>query len=210
MFKKKSAFTILEIVVAIFIISIVTAISIPIIINDTKEATYISNWKKQFDETKYVFNLMKINDSQELEAAVMDGNPELIIYRYLLYMGVPLSTLVPADDYTLRGLDNKIIDKDSPYHIQYIAKKDSKTLVGFTLDKTCPDGEIVCGKIFFDINGEKGPNKLGVDVFGMEIHNLNLQVFGENQEIKKIKKDCSRFGSGAYCSIYYLRNGRFY
>ena len=207
---KKAGFTILEIIVLIFIISIFATITIPVVINDSKEAALISNWRMQVQDAKYFFSLIKMNNSEEVQKAFTDRNEREIFNLYLKYAGLENVEEVPLENYNLKSLNNKVIKEDSPYYIQRMIKKDDTTFIGFSPCKNCVDHEKICGKLFFDVNGMKGPNKLGVDVFGFDVRGDNLQIFGEDRDIKKVRKDCSRFGTGAYCSIYYLKGGKFY
>ena len=65
------------------------------------------------------------------------------------------------------------------------------------------------GLLMYDVNGIKSPNIWGKDVFGMYIYNDRFEPFGKSESVSKQKQDCSRAGTGLFCSNYYLLGGNF-
>ena len=56
-------------------------------------------------------------------------------------------------------------------------------------------------------NGKSSPNIWGKDVFGMNIYKDKLEPFGAAASNDEVEFDCSRQGTGMYCSSYYINNG---
>ena len=61
----------------------------------------------------------------------------------------------------------------------------------------------------YDVNGKKGPNVWGKDIFGLNIYNDKFEPIGKNEPINIQKQDCSKNGTGLFCSNYYLIGGHF-
>ena len=64
--------------------------------------------------------------------------------------------------------------------------------------------------MMFDMNGLKGPNMWGKDVFGLNIFiDGNITPLGSGWDIDDLKADCSTSGTGVACSHYYRIGGNF-
>ncbi len=58
-----------------------------------------------------------------------------------------------------------------------------------------------------DINGAKKPNKYGRDVFMFYRTDSGVKSFGYDKTLAQIKSDCSKSGTGNYCASRIMRNG---
>ena len=63
--------------------------------------------------------------------------------------------------------------------------------------------------MYIDINGVEKPNRVGQDVFFINIYKDRISALGSNKDYAKLKSNCSPIGNGLYCSEYYLLGGRF-
>ena len=63
--------------------------------------------------------------------------------------------------------------------------------------------------MYVDINGVETPNRIGQDVFFINIYKDRISALGSNKDYAKLKSNCSPIGNGLYCSEYYLLGGRF-
>ena len=61
------------------------------------------------------------------------------------------------------------------------------------------------GIIMYDVNGKHGPNIWGKDIFGLNIYNAKLEPLGKREDPVSIASDCSKQGTGVFCSIYILK-----
>ena len=52
-----------------------------------------------------------------------------------------------------------------------------------------------------DVNGKKGPNVWGKDVYGYNVYANKIEPLGKNEDPITIETDCSRQGTGVYCSF---------
>ena len=69
--------------------------------------------------------------------------------------------------------------------------------------------KLILGILMYDVNGKIGPNVWGKDIFGMNIYKDKLEPFGTSVSNDEVEFDCSRQGTGMYCSTYYLNGGSF-
>ncbi len=64
--------------------------------------------------------------------------------------------------------------------------------------------------MMFDMNGIKGPNIWGKDIFGINIYiDGKITPLGYDWNLEELKQDCSEHGSGVSCSHYYRIGGDF-
>ena len=64
--------------------------------------------------------------------------------------------------------------------------------------------------MMFDMNGLKGPNTWGKDIYGINIFtDGKITPIGTGWDLEDLKKDCSETGTGISCSHYYRIGGEF-
>ena len=61
--------------------------------------------------------------------------------------------------------------------------------------------------IYFDINGNKKPNKLGRDTFILIRDKSGIRPYGYNMDNAVIDTDCSKNGAGFYCAAKIMKDG---
>ena len=62
------------------------------------------------------------------------------------------------------------------------------------------------GLIMYDVNGKRGPNVWGKDVFGFNVYANKIEPFGKNEDPITLESDCSRQGTGVFCSFALLQD----
>lgn len=60
--------------------------------------------------------------------------------------------------------------------------------------------------IIFDINGDKGPNTFGKDIFALLYTDKGIIPSYRDATGSQINSDCSSSGTGYYCIMKYLQN----
>lgn len=209
-----NAFSFAEISIVVGLLLTTAILCIPFITNKTQEARIISGWKRTFAETKSNFEIFSINDFKAvqtlcriddsdrdeelfkiiapyLNAEFSDKNKDLKFYRYKFFGGAH-------------------IPKESIYFTDKLIYQESGSIAGFKwLTCRCTEKE-PCATAVFDMNGKKGPNRLGKDVFGVYILKDRIEAFGYDLSNEELKKQCANYGgNGSACSEYYLRGGNF-
>ena len=64
-----------------------------------------------------------------------------------------------------------------------------------------------CLKIYVDVNGDKPPNKFGIDIFLMTFTDEGFVPAGVNKNMSQLKQSCSKGGNGYWCMTYVKNNG---
>ena len=190
----KKAFTIVEISILAVILLIVACLIIPFAIDDTRQAAHVLEWRALQDRISQAFTATKIygeSDNSKLE------------------------------EYIMKSISDEIYTKISPYKIKYLNGRPATGIGNFQNVYAIGEDNVIGfkwfdehfetqkGIMFYDINGKKGPNRWGKDVFGINIYEDSVQPLCSKKQHQEIKDDCSKTGTGCCCSYYYLVGGNF-
>ena len=190
---KKSAFTLAEVLITLGIIGIVAALTIPSLIQKYQMKSFEVAFKKQYSVLNNAINYIQLNNNlSECYVAVVD----------VIYQGKPVENYVGRNSDCV-ALKNELISnlKLTPIS-QYSGftsiskvRADGGVMINGSIDYysalmyssnfyLLPDGAVVMFSdsgssyfyndlIFIDVNGEKGPNKWGYDVFCLTLVSKN-------------------------------------
>ena len=224
--KKKIAFTLAETLITLGIIGIVAAMTIPNLMSEHRKRVTVTKLKKSISIVNQAYRLSIADQGQPQidDALTMDLEDYFNKYwapyiKYSTYCKtydicgysskLPFKTLAgnnwtyqltPDANFTFETNDAMV------YSIQ---------LRGYCSKPTC---EYVNGKygtngnmnVLIDINGSKGPNILGKDVFylsGSLIDVIGIQPTGYSYSTDVINENCSKEGIGHYCAEMIKRAG---
>ncbi len=209
----KRAFTVIEILIVIFLIVGVASIFIPLNLANVKQAEFISKWKNTFEESKYAFQLLKAQNPTVFYTSEIDKDraSEEVFDAIKKYLDIDSekSTSKYFEKYNYRFLNGRKVDKNSKLYVKNFATLDSGVIIGFKLNKNrLIYGNTSIGILLFDVNGLEKPNKIGKDIFGVTIHRNDIKAFGEGRSLSAMKTNCSPIGTGVMCSKYYLIGGK--
>lgn len=172
--KNKKAFTLAEVLIVIGIIGIVAAMTIPPLINNTNNAELKTMWKKKFSEIAYINNLL-INDSiypAEFRLDAVDAYE-----KYLSYSKKCTNSQTEGCWHQLNNwvtYANVTVTNPALDTRGYILNDGSLLLIptGYDFSSTpylpthYSGVTPLCLQLVVDVNGFKGPNKNGADIFG--------------------------------------------
>ena len=190
----KSAFTIVEVSILFIIFLIVAFLVAPLSLDDSMQHKNTSRWRSvQSDFANICYSITSGNDNKDFNFinsfnSVMRGevkgdtNPYKITY---------LNGSFPSGTYRF-----------SDFKLTY-----SNAVVSHKFFDSPQDG--IIGILMYDVNGTVGPNVWGKDVFGYNIYPDRFEPFGKNISVAEQKQDCSKTGTGLFCSNYYLIGGSF-
>ncbi len=190
----KKGFTIVEVSILFVIFLIVAFLVAPLSLDDTMQAKNTSRWRSVQQDFSNIF--YSINTQKEEST-------------------LPFTTVFETI------LDNEIKTNIEPYKITFKNGTYPSSTYRFKDFKLTYSNAVVATKIFetpqnnlqgilmYDVNGKKGPNVWGKDVFGLNIYNDKFEPFGKNESVSSQKQDCSKNGTGLFCSNYYLIGGSF-
>ena len=209
MFKKiktKSAFTLAEVLITLVIVGVIAAMTIPTLINKTQNQEFVSKLKKAYSTLTQATNMIRAEKGAVTSWNITNTSDVYNAYKkYLVNIKECNSGL--AD-----GCFNHGIKTMSNYLVTY-SYLDLKGLIlndgtevqfrfGSSDCSNNWDGsEGTCAQIVVDLNGEKGPNILGRDVFKFTLKDNGLFPTGCDDN----SSNCTRFGSGSDCACKVLR-----
>ncbi len=190
----KKAFTIVEITILAVILVIVGCLIIPFSINDTMQASRVLEWRALQERINHAFSAASVYGIKDFKEF------ELIM---------------------IKSISDSVYKETKPYKIKYMNGHRAAGVGDFTSVYEVADDNVIgfkwnesgntdkLGMMFYDINGKKGPNRWGKDVFGVNIYRKKIEPFCANKAHEEIKADCSPNGTGCCCSYYYLVGGNF-
>lgn len=169
MIKKKTAFTLAEVLITLLIIGVVASIVIPAIIADTQQAEFKTAWKKVYAEVSQSTIKIMIDNGGTLKGLFQSNQDMINQYgNYLVYnkkCGNNNSCWHQAN--TWFRYDNSSVNQNQWYG--FILNNGS-ILAPVMFDPDCnsttSSGTVPkCGWMLVDVNGFKGPNTIEKDIF---------------------------------------------
>ncbi|MBQ9688690.1 type II secretion system protein [bacterium] len=174
----KSAFTLAETLIAMVVIGVVAAITIPSLISKKDRREWISALDKSFT---VLANGLK--NAEAVDGKVKNWGEENF-YEYFMKGFKVLetcedNTCVPDESY-LNGESVTLPENSKSYILT-----DGQIMTLTINDPTCLNSmgtlEGVCGSIYIDVNGTKRPNTWGKDYFGFYVTQNGIIPFGAQQ-----------------------------
>ena len=190
----KKGFTIVEVSILFVIFIIVAFLVAPLSIDDTVQAKNTSKWRVVQQEFTNIYSSIISEDNAT--SLPFSANFETII-------------------------NNDVKETIKPYRIKLMNNTLPESLYTFNDYKSTFSGATIAFKFFekpieesigivmYDVNGKTGPNVWGKDVFGLNLYKDHFEPFGKSKSIGIQRQDCSKDGSGKFCSNYYLIGGGF-
>ena len=190
----KKGFTIVEVSILFVIFLIVAFLVAPLSLDDTMQAKHTSRWRsvqQDFSNIFYSVTTQEEETSLPFETVldnILDNETKENTPSYKITF---LNGTFPNNTYRFKD-----------FHTTY-----SNATLAIKLFEV-PQNNIQ-GILMYDVNGKTGPNVWGKDVFGLNIYKDKFEPFGKNEPVSNQKQDCSRNGTGLFCSNYYLIGGSF-
>lgn len=208
---KQLALRILKYVFFVLIFLLIIVILIPFDLFDMKQAQRIAKWKSVYEQIEYSFSLIKLYEGTIIpqEEKENKSSDDDVIKRIIPYMNLSSDKYIKKK-YRYRKMNGHHLIKNSEYFFDKFFKK--KDGVYLSIKKTPSDSEIDNRPLyimFVDINGKNKPNKIGKDIFFINIYEDKITALGKDKPHSDLKSNCSPIGEGFYCSEYYLLGGRF-
>lgn len=181
-YKRYLAFTLAEVLIVLLIIGVIASLVIPGIIADTQQAEFKAAWKKTYSDLSQATKRLAMDNAGDL-TGVFDGTgytTDLFRNKFLPYLSY--TKLCEAYQQP-SGPDGCWYTASNFYHLSgttyqwglssfsRMVLNNGTLLLFWFLSSTCADiaspNHDTCGWIFVDVNGFKGPNKIGKDVFAL-------------------------------------------
>lgn len=210
---KNLSFSLFNLVSVFLIAIIIILIVLPFNLINMEQAERVAKWKAEYEKLNYCFSLVKLHEGLIIPSQEELGkihSDELILERIKPYFNINDGSFKNIEKYKYKKLNGRYMPKTSQFYFdKFILDKDG-SILSIKKRENEENGESFPEFfMFIDINGEQEPNRIGQDIFFINIYKNHISALGSNRPYAKIKANCSAIGSGLYCSEYYLLGGRF-
>ena len=193
---KKTGFTLAEVLIVITVIGVVASLTIPALIKSYRNQQFTSALKKEYSVIAQAYKLLEADGIDMINAwpGTDNGTAALNIIapklRLLKNCGEELGCLHSTPLYNLDETTVALANCDLTYSNSHFGKAiliDGTMIIVQDLQANCNDTKgtgplvnSVCGTIFVDVNGAKGPNAKGRDHFRFWVAKTGIYPFGAN------------------------------
>lgn len=209
---KLSAFTLAEVLITVTIIGVVAAITMPTLFYKQADEQFIGMMKKYEAIMQRVFDETSVNgtpvsmwgwngedDSAAADAIMRDFISQKL--QIVKYCGTKSGDGCGSEYLGLDGTSKGNWDSDSV--LAKSALVDGITM-GLKTKSACPedvDSQVLCGEVIADLNGRKGPNRIGRDIFYFGIYSNGLFMPLDYDKTKEeINDGCKKGADGKTCA----------
>jgi len=207
-YKEYFGFTLAEVLITLLIIGVIASIVIPGLIADTQNAELKVAWKKSYADINLATKKILMDNGGSLRGLNITSDNTIFRDMYLSNLsyikkcassdqqscwtnGITQNAGDSFPDNAAAILSNGVqlsFDYDDPN-------------CGSSINTNYSAGIIkVCGAVQVDVNGSKGPNKIGKDVFGIYILENSTKPYGSQGDGQE--NTCGTTGVG--CAAQYL------
>ena len=176
--KSHEGFTLVEILLAIGILGVVAAITIPALIQHTNRKDWMTALKKSytilsegFKQTEALNGKIASWEEEEFYSNFIEG--------FKVSKSCEGSSCLPNEVYLNES------GFTSPENSKSYVLADGQAISLSLTDTSCATAvgslEGICGNVFIDVNGEKGPNTMGKDFFGFYVTKEGIIPYGSKK-----------------------------
>lgn len=196
----KDGFTLTEVIVLFVIFLTVAVLVVPLTVDDAISSKHNARWQSvQSGFASIPIEMMNTQSYKESGVVSLEHFMSALVKIHPLknvvnYKIKYMNGETPAERYTFNEIYNT---------------NNGATIAFKWFDDNHDNGEDkIEGLLMYDVNGKRGPNVWGKDVFGFNVYANKLEPFGKNVDNVTLDADCSRQGTGVYCSYAVLQNKR--
>lgn len=211
---RSAGFTLAETLITIGIIGVVSALTIPNLIQEHQKRATVTKLQKGISIINQAYKL-SFEEQGEPESAFDIGSEAYFKQYWQPY----IKMLQYCDTYQKCGYKNReLYAMNKKDHINVVSTFEGRRTTFYTLDgfvfvilvaKTSNNKTVPSNDIFIDINGGQEPNIFGKDVFRLEriADGGGVRPYGYEKSNEEINEDCSKTGGGYYCAEKIRRAG---
>lgn len=203
----------LEYSIALFVMLGIILLIMPVSIESSRQANFISKWNEKINRVEYMFTVINAHITDDMikgmkKAKTKEEREKLLLTIIKPYMRIDIDG-VPVKHYHPKYMNGAKVYKGQTYYFNEFYFAENNTIVGIK-DVLPKKADGISFIMMFDINGILPPNKWGRDIYGVNIYDEGkIEPFGFDKDMTELKKDCSNSGSGISCSYYYKIGGGF-
>ncbi len=203
----------LEYSIALFVMLGVLLLIMPVSIENTRQANFISKWNEKFNRVEYMFSVINAHVTDDMIKSINKAKTPQQREKFLLAIVKPYLRIgtynIPVKHYKPRYMNGAKVYKGQRYYFDDFYFAENNTIVGIKDIKNEKSDDTLF-IMMFDMNGLLPPNRWGKDIFGVNIYDGGrIEPFGFDKSMDELKKDCSESGTGVSCSYYYKIGGGF-
>ena len=229
---KVYGFTLAEVLITLSVIGIIASITIPSFVNNERQKTTVTKLKKFYSSITDAYDIIQVEEGSNASSWINKYNDNAIIYKKI---SEKLNTERQCNQNDKSCASTTVVYKnllgtsDFPHKTMnygnYRIKLKDGTIITFaTVSNNCSASygttdnlKTVCAESIVDINGDKGPNKLGVDAFHYLITEKEIipsGVKGHTGEYN-LENGCNRTekewtnGTGCFAWVVYKGNMKY-
>ena len=203
----------LEYSIALFVMLGVLLLIMPVSIENTRQANFISKWNEKFNRVEYMFSVINAHITDDMlksmnKAKTPEDRESILLAIVKPYLRIGTYN-IPVRHYRPRYMNGTKVYKGQRYYFDDFYFAENNTIVGIKdiKNEKMDDALFI---MMFDMNGLLPPNRWGKDIFGVNIYDGGrIEPFGFDLDMDELKKDCSETGTGVSCSYYYKIGGGF-
>ena len=158
--KKKKGFSLAEVLITLTIIGIIAAITIPSILQSTQKKEFIIAWRKSFSIIANVVNYMRANGEDDFK------NEDTLCRTFAQY--VKQSKICREGKFVEDGCAPEAYPIYYKYGTRRVHSQNMGEIGGGSSCILVDNASIICFDSYIamvDVNGYKGPNTIGQDIF---------------------------------------------
>ncbi len=206
-------FTLSEVLITLVIIGVIAAITVPLIVTNYQKQQTVSKLKKVYSTISNAVNLSSLQNGSSSDNWANDSDYSALEY-FNTYLKPYMQILKTCKNnvecgYTSSTPWSYLSGTVYDWHLSEVASTRKFFYLSdgvFVAIKTgyldAASGEAVYSNIvfFIDVNGTKGPNKFGRDVFVLQdTESKGILPNGAGYSQTDINNNCKSGGSGTYC-----------
>jgi prepilin-type N-terminal cleavage/methylation domain-containing protein len=217
---RKKGFTLAEVLITLSIIGVVAALTIPTVTKNIEKAQCRAAFKKNYAAIAYAAGMIRTDNGDTLAGAFGDSSISDTPFRSEFLKYLP-SAKVCTEGTAGCWHGNNVVKYLSPvmgyacngFDVYANVILSSGALAVFEFDSpTCTSGanNDLCGRIVIDVNGFKGPNVIGKDIFRIWVRKDKIEPDGVGVVPGTANWQCKLTDTGWHCGSAVLQNIDYY
>lgn len=184
---RKNAFTLAEVLITLGVIGVISAITLPTVIHKIQMSVLQSQFKKAFSIMSNAMEKARVDSEYSLKCS-SSASRDCPEWNNLFESQFKIIKICESNSYengcigNINGIDKVVIDKNSAqYSDNHLLFYNDRIKSGYAF--VIAGGisvqyyaKLLRGVYLLDINGTKGPNKWGYDVFSLSIDGANTKL----------------------------------
>ena len=188
---KNFSFSTFNVFSILVIIILIVLILLPFNLINMEQAERIAKWKSVYEELKYSFELVNLHEGSIIPTPEEAGKiitDEYIMTRFIPYFNFKDDNIFNPYKHGYRKMNGSPVIKTSQFYFNRFLMRKDGVLIGV---KENPKAGLNENQplyyMFVDINGIKKPNRIGQDIFVINIFKTQIKALGDGKKQRVLK-----------------------